>query len=319
MRSIILDNNILKARFVTTGASLVSLEVPGRDGEKVDVALGFDDTAAYLDNIQNVGAIVGRVANRTAGASFMLDGVTYQLAANDGKNNNHSGPDSWTGREFEIADVDDRHVTFALASPAGDQGFPGSLDVLVTYELIDSAFEVRVNATPSEPTLANIIHHGYYNLNGHASGSVMEHILQVDAEHYTVPGPDIVPTGEVASVEGTENDFRTPRRVGSAGVTYDTNFVLDAGCEYAHAARLEGDKTGIVMDVDTDRPGMQVYTSNFLDCDGGKGGAHYSPQGSICLETQLFPDSIHHPEWPSPIITPEHPFAMRTRMTFSLA
>ena len=128
-----------------------------------------------------------------------------------------------------------------------------------------------------------------------------------------------MPTGELASVEGTENDFRTPRRVGAAGVTYDTNFVLDAGCEYAHAARLQGDKTGIVMDVDTDRPGMQVYTANFLDCDGGKGGAHYSPQGSICLETQLFPDSIHHPEWPSPIITPEHPFSMRTRMSFSLA
>ena len=319
MRSIVLDNKNIMARIVTTGASLVALEVPGRDGELVDVALGFDDLTAYQRNEQNIGAIVGRVANRTAGARFTLNGISYQLAANEGENNNHSGPDSWTSREFGVVDEDASHVTLSLKSKAGDQGFPGSLDVLVTYELVARALEVRVSGRPSEPTLANIIHHGYYNLNGHAAGSAMRHLLQVNAESYTIPGPQLVPTGEIAPVAGTDNDFRSLRALGETGATYDTNFVLDAGCEYARAARLVGDETGIVMDVDTDRPGMQVYTSNFLDCDGGKGGAHYAPQGSVCLETQLFPDSIHHPTWPSPIITPERPFSMRTRMTFSLA
>ena len=155
------------ARIVTTGASLVALEVPGRDGELVDVALGFDDLTAYQHNEQNIGAIVGRVANRTAGARFTLNGISYQLAANEGENNNHSGPDSWTSREFSVVDEDASHVTLALKSKAGDQGFPGSLDVLVTYELVGCALEIRVCARPSEPTLANIIHHGYYNLNGH--------------------------------------------------------------------------------------------------------------------------------------------------------
>lgn len=318
-RLITLGNDRLRVGLTDIGASLVSLEVVGDNGEATDVALGFERLGDYRHNRQNVGAIVGRVANRTAGASFSLGGRTYKLARNEGHNNNHSGPDSWTGRTWVVVARDERMVTFGLTSPDGDQGFPGTLDVEVTYALVDNVLEMRIQALAHATTLANIISHGYYNLNGHASGTAMRHTLWLDAEAYTPVGRDMVPTGEVMPVEGTPYDFRVPRRLDWAEATYDTNFVLEGDGGLHHAARLVGDTSGIAMDVHTDRPGLQLYTANYLDTDKGKGGASYHPQDAVCLETQLFPDAVHHAGWQSPVLRAGERLDTLTQLRFSFS
>lgn len=316
-RLISLRNDHLRVALTDIGASLVSLEVVGDDGEVTDVALGFERLGDYRHNHQNVGAIVGRVANRTAGARFNLEGRTYELARNEGRNNNHSGPNSWTDRTWHVVAQDERKVTFGLTSPDGDQGFPGTLDVEVTYALADDALEMRIRALAHATTLANIISHGYYNLNGHASGTAMHHMLWLNAEAYTPVGEDMVPTGEVVPVEGTPYDFRTPKHLDWAGMTYDTNFVLKGSGELRHAARLVGDVSGIAMDVYADRPGLQLYTANYLETQRGKDGACYRPQGAVCLETQLFPDAVHHAGWQSPVLRAGERLDTLTRLRFS--
>jgi aldose 1-epimerase len=346
---ITLDNGHISAQLTDVGASLVSLVVPDARGQATDVALGLADREAYRTNDSFLGTIVGRVANRTAGASFELEGQRFELARNDGANNNHSGPDVLAARTWEVVERTDTSVAFALESPDGDQGFPGTLHARVTYELEATTLRVRIQVTTDATTLANPLWHDYLNLNGHAAGTAMHHLLQVDATRYTPAAADVLPTGEVAQVAGTAFDFRGLRPLDWAGSTYDTNFVLDHcgtdvasanggvdgvpdhsgtgiepgsddsggnaldngvaggiaqgdGSAFGHAAQLVGDASGIVLDVWTDRPGLQLYTASFLDEPRGKGGAHYGPQSAVCLETQLFPDAIHHPTWPSPIL-----------------
>ena len=311
----------LTATITTVGASVVSLLVPAAGGEPVDVVLGLSNEDDYRDNPTFIGASVGRCVNRIAGARFSLNGTEYQLTANDGANCNHSGRDFWAMREWELLEADEEHVTLGLHSPDGDQGFPGEADVTATYRLDGSALEVIYAATVSEPTIVNMTNHAYFNLNGHDSGSAMSHKLCIDASERLVSDETVLPTGAIAPVAGTAWDFRSLRAIDAAMPTsgFDSCFVLSNDGQLRHAARLVGDKSGIVMDLFCDQPGMQLYTANFATDDRGKDGASYVPREAVCLEPGIHPDAIHHPEWPSPVFSPERPFLWRMRLEFSTA
>ena len=306
------------------GASVVSVRVPSSRGGLQDVALGHASARAYERAHALIGATVGRVANRTAEARFTLDGRVYQLAVNEHANNNHSGPDMWCSRVWKLADKDERHVTFVLHSPDGDQGFPGEVTMRVTYELTDdNQLIVRQEATPETRTPINVTNHTYWNLDGHASGSTLGHSLSIDAAYYLPVNGENIPIAGPTQVEGTPFDLRSPRVlediVKDLPYGLDHNFCLrtvDDG-PLAHAARLVGGRSGIVLDVFTDAPGLQVYMGGWLDRPLEKDGASYGQFGGIALETQHWPDTLHHPDWPSVIYGPERPFSQTAVFAFS--
>ena len=325
----------MTAEVTNMGACLVSLRVPDGRGNLPDVVLGYDGAEGYAQNPCFFGTVVGRCANRTGGASFELDGTTYELAKNEGPNNNHSGPDLWPARTWEVAKATDSSLTLSLQSPDGDQGFPGALCMRVTYELTDEdALSITYEAEPDAPTIINVTNHSYFNLNGCASGSAMDHTLQVRATSYTECDDAHVSTGRILPVEGTPLDFREPRPVGPSlepgfhsievALGIDHNFVLE-GFEpdvdgfvgrQRLAATLVGDRTGIALDVHTDTPGLQVYTANYIGGEHGKGGFTYHVHDAVCLETQFFPDAIHHAAFPQPVFGPDRPYRSRTVYAF---
>ncbi len=302
------------------GANLVSCHVPDGRGNYPDVLLGHNGAAGYVGDGYNLGAVVGRNANRIANARFEVGGSSYRLSANSGVHNLHSGPHKWSERLWKVVDLEDAAVTFELTSRKGDQGFPGSVQVHVTYRLQDdNQLLVYYSAIPSEPTIINMTNHAYWNLNGHASGSVLDHTLQIHAQAYT-PLVDHIPTGDVASVSDTPYDFRQPRRIGACldelPGGYDDNWCLANSGRVCEAARLVGDKTGIAMTVLTDAPGIQVYTADYFDVAWAKGGAHYGTFAGVALETQHYPDAIHHKNFPQPVYTPMRPFVSTTIFAF---
>jgi aldose 1-epimerase len=316
------------------GACVVAVRVPDRDGKLVDVALGYDEVAQYEHNKRVLGGIVGRCANRIAGAAFELDGRTYRLTANEGQNTLHGGRDMWFERLWDgaiIGKKGDRRkgasadtVIFGLLSPDGDQGFPGELDVRVTYRLTDqNELKITYDAQPGLQTIVNLTNHTYWNLNGHDSGSVLGHTLQVVAERYTPTDAGLIPTGTKVSVAGTPFDFRAPKRLDrdlSEGLNnYDQNFLLGCNGHVEQVATLVGDKSGIRMTLHTSTPALQVYTGLHLDVENGKAGASYGSYAGIALETQFTPDAINHPEFRQPIFSPEYPFHSRTTYAFDLA
>lgn len=302
------------------GADLVVCRVPDGHGRRPDVLLGYDGAAGYETNDPLFGALVGRVANRIAGARFELGGTTYKLAKNEGDNSNHSGPHGYFHRLWTPTVHDRGSITFNLVSRRGDQGFPGSLDISVTYQLSeDNRLTINYEALPSEATLVNLTCHAYWNLNGHAAGSVLRHTLMLNADTYTPADSFHIPTGEIAPVEGTAMDFRTAKTFAEGlGQAYDTNFLVrDDGHHLRHAARLIGELSGITMDVLTNSPAMQVYTGGFLNESACKDGANYAAGAGVALETQFPPDAIHHKNFPQPVFTPERPFRARTVFAFS--
>lgn len=330
----------MTADVTTLGACLVALRAPNGSGSFTDVALGFDGAEPYATNVHNFGAPVGRCANRIGGAAFTLAGTRHELANNENGNNLHSGPDMWPSRMWEVVRAeqgpDAAAVELRLVSPDGDQGFPGRLDLHVTYELTaDDALAITYEGTPSKETVVNVTNHSYFNLNGHASSTVLGHTLQIYAESYTPFGPDHIPTGEVAPVAGTPLDLRRPKtlREGvesgwepiASSQGYDHNYVLDAvqptkadeGCVGALrlAATLVGEQ-GLAMDVLTDTPGLQLYTANFIGGTKGKGGVTYHDHDAVCLETQFFPDAINHEDFPQPVFGPARPYKSRTIYAF---
>lgn len=309
------------------GATLYSLQVP-HQGRKLDVVLGYDAPAGYEGPAGTFfGATVGRNANRIAGGKFTLDGKTYQLDVNNGPNNLHSGLDFWSFRIWQVKETTENAITFFLHSPDGDQGYPGAVDVEVTYTLTEeNAVRIRYLALPQEQTLINLTNHSYFNLNGHDSGTILDHSVWLDADHFTRADAVSIPTGEITPVAGTPMDFRTPKTVGrdidmdyealNFGMGYDHNWCLNNGGAFAKIATLTGDKTGLVMDVYTDLPGVQIYTGNFIDNEPGKLGVVYPRRAGICFETQFYPDSVNHPNFPSPIFQAGEVFESITEFIF---
>lgn len=329
----ILKNEHLTASVTNYGAILVDLMVPDRNGRPAHIVDGFDRLSRYTDpayvkDSGHYGAVIGRFANRIAGAHFTLDGKTYDLVPNNGPNQIHGGPDGFDRRVWLVTAHRDASVTFVLASPDGDQGFPGTLYASVTYTLEAHALRIDYAATTNKPTVVNLTNHSYFNLGGATSGDVLGTRLQIFAHRYTPAGPDRIPTGEIASVAGTALDFTTPKTIGSgidsadplvaAFHGYDHNYVLD-GTGLKLAARAEDIVSGRVMEVWTTEPGMQLYVSPDKPGFVGREGRAYPPRGAVCFETQHFPNSPNEPSFPSTEVTPDKPFRSTTIFRFSIS
>lgn len=324
-----LENGSLSCCVITYGGALQSLTVPDRDGRPTDILLGFDTLEDYLRQDKFLGALVGRYANRIGGACFSLNGKDYPLPANDGKNHLHGGPQGFDKKVWTVEALTENAVTLSLLSRDGEEGYPGNLTVRVTYTLTADALEIDYRAVCDADTLCNLTNHAYFNLSGHDSGPVEEQVIQIFASSYTPAAAGSIPTGELAPVEGTPMDLRRELPIGErigeefgqlklAG-GYDHNWVLDGPAgELRPAARAISPRTGIVMEALTTMPGVQFYTGNYLDgCPRGKGGAPYANRWGFCLETQFFPDSPHHPAFPSAILRAGEVYAQKTVYRFS--
>lgn len=313
-----INGNGMQVSVTDYGATLVRVMVPDKDGRLVDCVLGYDDVYGYEHNSGSIGCFVGRNANRIAGAKVVIGGKTYELEKNDGENNLHSGSVRSAKFYYDTAVKEGEEVcavAFARVMPDMEQGFPGFLDVTVTYSLTESnALVIDYAASCSEDTVVNMTNHSYFNLSGEGSGDVLDHVLTMKADKYTPVGPDLIPTGEIADVAGTALDFRTPKAIGrdidgddplvkGAG-GYDHNFVLDTRPgEVSLAAVVTSPKTGITMEVLTDLPGLQLYTANGLGLKvPGKGGHMYGPREGVCFETQYFPNACNEPKFRSSIL-----------------
>lgn len=301
----------LTASVLTWGGVLRTLYVPARDGSKVDVVLGMDTVEDYLKQDKYLGALIGRYANRIGGASFDLGGKIYPLAANDGPNSLHGGPGGFDHQLWTVEAHTEDSVTLTLESPDGQEGYPGNLKVRVVYLLNDGGLHIYYEATTDADTICNLTNHSYFNLNGHGSGPVTGQEIQLFADHYTPTLPGSIPNGEIAPVDGTPMDLRVPQPMGlhadddfaqlkMAG-GYDHNWVINGhDGTLRPAARAVAHESGIVMETLTTLPGVQFYGGNYLDnCPLGKGGAPYARRWGFCLETQFFPDSPNHANFPS--------------------
>jgi aldose 1-epimerase len=319
------DRNGTLVSITNYGGIVSSIVVPDRDGNPGDIVLGFDNLQNYLDGHPYFGCIVGRCANRIAGAKFELDGKTYQLAKNIGEDHLHGGISGfdmkvWDARE--IQKVDEAGLELTYTSPDGEEGYPGELKVTVTY-LLTSMRELKIRylAETTKPTPVNLTHHSYFNLKGAGNGNMLDHELMINANRYNVISDKLLPTGELRDVTGTPMDFRQPKPIGRDLVKveggYDHNFCLNTTGKLIKAAVLSESSTGRRMEVYTDQPGMQFYGSNFLgDNIIGKSGKNYHNHYAVCLETQHFPDSIHHPEFPNIILRPGEKFRSETIYKF---
>jgi aldose 1-epimerase len=306
----------LEARIMTYGAILVSLKLPDRNGVLADVNLGFDSLDGYLGTHPYFGAIIGRYGNRIAKARFTLDGVEYRLAANNNGNSLHGGIKGfdkvvWKAEPVKIAYGTGVKLTYL--SKDMEEGFPGNLSVTVVYTLTDTnELEIRYEATTDKKTPVNLTNHAYWNLKGEGRGDILDHRLQIEADKITaIDSPsNLIPTGEILPVAGTPFDFTAPHtigeRIGQVEGGYDHDFVLrSGGGALALAARVEEPASGRVLEIWTDQPGIQLYTGNFLDGTVvGKGGKAYRKHEAFCLETQHFPDSPNHPNFPTTILEP---------------
>ncbi|XP_057472792.1 uncharacterized protein LOC130761325 [Actinidia eriantha] len=296
------------------GATVLSVILPDKNGKLDDVVLAFETMDAYKNDSTYFGALVGRVANRITGSQFTLNGVQYKLVANDGNNTLHGGPKGFSEVIWKVKSYKpDSHVTFTYHSFDGEEGFPGDLDVSVTYMLIETnKLGIKMEAKAlNKATPVNLASHTYWNLGGHNSGDIFSHNLQLFASKITPVDAQLLPTGQIVAVEGTPYDFRQPRPIGSRfnELTdgYDTNYVVDRVGGNKHlqkVAVVQESKSGRTMELWSNAPGVQFYTSNMLDNVKGKDGSVYSKYAALCLETQGFPDSVNHPNFPSQIVNP---------------
>jgi aldose 1-epimerase len=317
----------LTLRVLTYGGIVQSLDVPDARGQVANVVLGFASLSGYLDATDAYfGSLVGRFANRLAGGRFILDGNTYAVDVNAGGNCLHGGRTGFDKRLWHAEPLSDSELRLSLTSPAGDQGFPGRLDVEVTYSLLENGVRIGYRATTDAPTVINLTNHAYFNLAGEGSGSVEGHTLLIDADEFTPVSGELIPTGEVELVAGTPLDLRRETTIGTrlrdphrqllAARGYDHNYVL-RGAGLRRCARLADPGTGRVLEVLTDQPGLQLYSGNFLDGSwAGTGGRAYRQGDGLALETQHFPDSPNHPAFPSTVLRPGQLFATSTTWQF---
>lgn len=328
----LVNRNGVSASFTNLGAVWVNMNVPDRDGNVVDVVLGFDSADEYLINPPHFGAPIGRNANRIAGAKFTINGKDYKLEPNNGPNNLHSGPDLYQSRLWDSeAEENDlgTSVSFSLFSPDGDQGFPGNANITITYTLTpDNSLDISYHMICDADTVANFTNHCYFNLDGHDGKDTLKQRVWIDADTYTRADEGSIPTGEFTPVKGTPMDFTVMKPIEQDihedyealvfGGGYDHNWVLNhPQGEVSLCAASESDKTGIRMEVYTDLPGIQFYTANFLKNMTGKGGAVYEKRCCYCFETQYYPDSVNKPEFQSPVLKAGEEYKTTTIYKFS--
>ncbi|RED95275.1 aldose epimerase family protein [Marinoscillum furvescens] len=326
------NSNGMQVTITNYGGRIVHLLVPDKNGKLVDVNLGYNSLKGYLETSEiYFGALIGRYGNRIANGKFALDSVLYELAQNNGPNNLHGGKKGFNNVVWEVLSASSDQITLAYTAQDGEEGFPGELEVQVTYSLTDSnEIVMDYEANTDKPTHVNLTNHAFFNLSGDGSGTINDHVLQIQASKYTPEDETLIPTGELVSVSGTPFDFREPTVIGDRlasnhqqlvfGNGYDHNFVLDKGITQTpeQVASVSSEKTGITLEVLTTEPGLQFYGGNFLDgSETGKNGV-YEFRGAFCLETQHFPDTPNQPTFPTTLLQPEEDYRSRTiyRFTF---
>ena len=316
----------LEARIISYGAIVQSLLVPDGKGGTVDVVLGFDTLDEYVKGNPFFGCVVGRYANRIAKGRFTLDGKEYALATNNGPNHLHGGLRGfdkvvWKATPRTTPDGDVLELTYV--SKDGEEGYPGTLTTTVTYTLTKGdALKIEYRATTDKATIVNLSNHSYFNLKGAGNGDILGHEVEISAKRFTPVDAALIPTGDLTAVEGTPFDFRKPHTIGeriaakdeqiARGGGYDHNFVLDGGGKMAPAARVKDPASGRTLEIQTDQPGVQFYTGNFLTDKVGKGGKHYGYRQGFCLETQRFPDTPNRPAFPSARLDPGQEYRQTT-------
>lgn len=324
------NKNGVEACVTNYGGRLVSVMVPDKNGKMTDVVLGYDNIASYVKSDGNYGALIGRYGNRINQAKFALDGTEYTLPQNDGKHCLHGGPEGFHTRMWDAKQLNGQALELTYLSKDGEAGFPGNLSVKVTYTLTDdNAVDIRYEATTDKKTVLNLTNHSYFNLSGVPGSNVLDQQVMINADNYTPVDSTLIPTG-ISPVEGTPLDLRTPVAIGQHiddpfeqlqfGHGYDLNWVLNAGGNKSIlAAKAYSPTSGIALEVYTNEPGIQFYTGNFMDGkDTGKHGVTYPHRGALCLETQHFPDSPNHPDFPSVVLNPGEKYISECMYKFSV-
>lgn len=321
------NKNGMRADFIDFGANIVRLFVPDQNGKLDDIVLGFDDVAGYEENGCFFGSFIGRHGNRIGNAEFQLNGVTYELEKNDGDNNLHGGTPGYNKVMYK-AETTDNSVSFSRTSPDMEQGYPGNLDICVTYTLTDdNELKISYQAKTDKDTLCNVTNHSYFNLKGHDGGTITDHKVWIRANGFTETSDDLIPNGNIIDVAGTPMDFRTEKTIAQdieadykplkiAG-GYDHNFVLEKETgKMEKVAELSEETTGRRMEVYTDLPGMQLYTGNFIVKEDGKDGTEYTKRTGVCFETQFFPNSVNVPSFESCVLKAGDTFTSSTVYRF---
>jgi aldose 1-epimerase len=321
----------MEANISNFGGRIVTLKVPDRAGKFADVVLGYDSLEPYTKPNPFFGTLVGRYANRIANGEFTLDGKKYTLAKNNGPNSLHGGLKGFDKKAWDATE-NGPALQLTCFSKDGEEGYPGNLTATVAYSITDdNALSIDYQATSDADTVLNLTNHSYFNLAGHANGHILDHQLTINANRFTPVNANLIPTGELRSVEGTPFDFRKPTPLGAHidasdeqiqfGKGYDHNFVLNsAGRTPTLAARIVDPQSGRVMEVLTTQPGVQLYTANHIEGEvKGKAGATYHFRGAYCFETQHFPDSPNQPSFPTTVLKPGEKYHQITIFRFSTA
>lgn len=330
---VIKNKNNVKAVFTNYGGRIVSLFVPDKNGNMIDVVTGFKSVDEYKKSTEPYfGATIGRYGNRIAKGKFMLDGKQVNLTINNGPNTLHGGKAGFQDVVWDAKQVDDHTVQFTYLSKDMEGGFPGNLNVKVTYSLNDqNELHMDYEATTDKTTVCNLTNHAFFNLNGEGSGTILNHVVQINAAKYTPVDSTLIPTGKLEPVAGTPFDFNKPTTIGARinakneqltdGKGYDHNFVLSgtAPGKFAHAATVVGDKSGVVMDVYTQEPGLQFYSGNFMQSKNTfKGGSKDDFRTAFAMETQHFPDSPNEPSFPTTTLKPGQTYKTSSYYKFSV-
>ena len=323
------NKNGMVVTLTNYGAKIVSVYAPDRNGQLADVVLGFKSIAEYQQYGASHGAIVGPFANRIANASFTIDSVTYNLPVNNGKNCLHSGPGSWYRKVWDFQ-KDENVTVFTLKSADGELGFPGNKTAKVTYTLTgDNELKIDYEVTTDKPCHINVTNHSYFNLRGEGNGDILDHVLVINADKSTPVTAEMIPTGEIADIRGTDLDFTSPQGIGERinnphpqlviASGYDFNYVINKNeNELAFAASVFEPESGRYMEVFTTEPGVQLYTGQHLKgTEIGKAGVAYTKLTGFCLETQHFPDSPNQPGFPSTLLNPGETYKSTTIYKFS--
>jgi aldose 1-epimerase len=323
------NSNGLIAKVTNYGATLTEFWVPDRNGTNANIVLGFDSLKPYETNKPYFGSTIGRYANRIAGAKFTLDGQEYSLAANSGENSLHGGQRGFSKRLWQavpLLDAEFPSVQFTYVSKDMEEAYPGNLTACVIYTLTpDNELKLEYSATTDKATPVNLTNHAYFNLAGASPDTILDHVLQIHADSYLPLDSQFIPTGKIEALKGSPMDFTEPkpigRDIGKVGLGYDLNYVLRAhdGQQVVEAAVVTELSSGRIMQMLTSEPGVQLYTSNYLDGTiSGIGGA-YNQYGAFCLEAQHFPDSVHHEHFPNVILRPGQTYRQETIYRFSCA
>lgn len=327
---ILTNENGMRVEILNYGCAVRALYVPDRAGVLTDVVLGYDGLDGYVRQDKYLGSIVGRVCNRIAGGAFTLNGIKYRLACNNGDNHLHGGTQGYDKKVFTPEIMGDR-LCLSYTSPDGEEGYPGTLGVTVTYTLAkDNTLQIAYSAISDRDTLCSLTNHSYFNLDGHTGGSVLNQSVRINADFYTPVAQNAIPYGTLAPVGGTPLDLRTAVPIGSRirekhpQLSYmggfDFNFAVNGEArQLREAAYAESPKSGITLSVRSALPGIQFYTANFLEgVPAGKGGTQYQNYDGFCLETQFFPDAVNHPDFISPVLAAKKEFNTMTEYRFGI-